>query len=380
MNTSAMASKLTGLSFTLFPVRRNGEAFMKAYAQLNVTSIQELQPFEAGDSCDTLARDPASSGDVATILRTVDWNELCCELSMDWDMLEPTINRTTAYVKVTDPTRPDFLYNLAFSLVNETVQYRVPGTPNTGGQDFYLSYSEFSTKLNMDLVNWPWVGRNLTGGDVNPSYLKFFFVGVGVVEEPGNITVWDKGLSIFYSAKTSRSYVELDFLKVVNTDGVDHAISLAEPEEPITAEGLSVVGVPFTITVCQDKKVIDPPYWTNLTYDPTLTALYDDPTVPEEAVTPEAAAKRRLPAAAYAVPIAIVVVVLAAVFVVLFVTPVNRAIFGDRSKILRPERALTDEAKAPAPFTQPAQPSAAAAVPSANEPRSSWVRSSKVDH
>ena len=141
MNTSAMASKLTGLSFTLFPVRRNGEAFMKAYAQLNVTSIQELQPFEAGDSCDTLARDPASSGDVATILRTVDWNELCCELSMDWDMLEPTINRTTAYVKVTDPTRPDFLYNLAFSLVNETVQYRVPGTPNTGGQDFYLSYS-----------------------------------------------------------------------------------------------------------------------------------------------------------------------------------------------------------------------------------------------
>lgn len=141
MNTSTMASYITGPSFTLYPMRRNGAAFLGAFAGIQVTGLQELQRLSTDEQCDDNTVLPDQSSIKSTVLRDMQWQDVCCQVHVGWEMIEPTINHTFATVQVTDPAYPDFSYNITFSLVNESVSYLVPGTPNTDNKDYYIDYS-----------------------------------------------------------------------------------------------------------------------------------------------------------------------------------------------------------------------------------------------
>lgn len=196
-------------------------------------------------------------------------------------------------------------------------------------------------------------------------------------------------MSAFYNASTDRSYLEMNYLKVYTADGVDYAFSNTVPGAAIPGSNVTYFNAPMAVVACQNLKPLPPQlaYWQNFTYDPTLTALYDDPDFGDVA-TPQQVAKRRLSPLAYAIPIAIVAVVLASVFVVLFVTPVNQFFFktqSSRSASTRdidehhtkePARFRSETVPASPPTTVHAEPAAATSAPAS----SSWTRSTKIVH
>jgi hypothetical protein len=141
LNTTSMGSKIHGLKFTTYPMTRTfPSVFTGASAEIVVYALQELQPHIVG-KCDKDTIYPELSSEKGDILRELDLANVCCEIVAGWDMLEPTINRTTASVLVTDPLVPDFRFSVNFSLVNESVSYRQNGSANTGNQDYFETYS-----------------------------------------------------------------------------------------------------------------------------------------------------------------------------------------------------------------------------------------------
>jgi len=136
-----MASYVRGTMFTLYPMRRNGVAFTGAYLQFNIAAVQELQPAAGNEGkCDTDTTDPDQSFTISTVLRALNWTSMCCEVRTGWDMIEPTINRTTATVRISDPLHPNFFFEMEYSLINQSVSYFMPGSNNTGNRDYYYDY------------------------------------------------------------------------------------------------------------------------------------------------------------------------------------------------------------------------------------------------
>ena len=157
MNTSLMAAHVRGTSFTLYPMRRNGVAFEEASLSFNMTAVQELQPF-VGDigSCDLATGYSDQSSLISTVLRDLNWTALCCDVKTGWEMMEPTINRTFAIIRATDPLHPDFFFEMEYSIVNESISYRKTGTNNTDNRDYFLDYSYASYASNHPTFQCLW--------------------------------------------------------------------------------------------------------------------------------------------------------------------------------------------------------------------------------
>lgn len=139
LNTSTSAYYINGLSFTVYPMQRDGKAFLETYAYFGIYGVQELQPFTPG-VCDYNYPYPSVSGLAATVLNEFDWSAHCCELSTSWDMLAPTVNRTTVTVIVTNPLYADFVMSMSMYLVNESITYSHAGTPNTANVSWETTY------------------------------------------------------------------------------------------------------------------------------------------------------------------------------------------------------------------------------------------------
>lgn len=171
---------------------------------------------------------------------------------------------------------------------------------------------------------------------------------------------------------TNRSLVALDLLKIFTADGVDYLFRSATSSKDFSYI-LQTLTLPMVVPICRSKFIMDQPYWRNFTYDPTLTALYDDPEIHNPITNPSKPNnKNRLNPAAYAVPIAIVALALGAVAVALF-TPL-RQVFTKKTKTI-PAKDFSDLTKNTIHESRNAPP--------ATEPTKSantWVRSSKVDH
>ena len=174
LNTTSMGCSIQGLRWTTYPMTPDfPNVFAGAYASFDLIAIQEILPNTAG-VCDLTIFDPSLSSTTGQVLRSLDPSQLCCEAVASWDMLEPTINRTTVAILVSDPRVPDFRFNISLSVANESISYRVNGSAGTDYKDWFEVYSDRAAKITMELENWPWVGQNRSDSYSNPSYLKLF--------------------------------------------------------------------------------------------------------------------------------------------------------------------------------------------------------------
>ena len=155
-----------------------------------------------------------------------------------------------------------------------------------------------------------------------------FLIGIvclGQLEtlDSANLRVWDDGLSVHYQAFTNRSFLGVNFLKVMTMDGVDYVRDL-KPSDVLTVPINVQPDIYFNLPACQTGRVeMTHPYWQNFTYDPSLTALYGGP---EDGATPPSSVQKdkRLPSAAYIVPIVLVAVIIIVVAVLVLVPPFNK--------------------------------------------------------
>jgi hypothetical protein len=170
-------------------------------------------------------------------------------------------------------------------------------------------------KANFAIFNWPWITDEQPSGDYGNTYLQFFFETKSHLDTTGNIQAYDDDKYMRYIAKSERSLLKVDFLKVYTTDGVDHFSHWND-----FLIGINITSqffdFPACIAICQGNGAIVP-RWTQLNYDPNLNALFSPPVTPETPTTTPA--KRTLNPAAYVVPVVLAVIVIAAVGVYLFV-------------------------------------------------------------
>jgi hypothetical protein len=141
LNTTAMASVIQGLSVTTYPMTiKFPEAFQDAFSSIHLTDLQELQPFRRY-SCDKDTLTASHSGEQAFVLKHFSAADLCCDVAVGWEMMEPSINKTFATVVASSPDYPSFRLLLNFSLTNESISYVHPGSNYTNGTDWSETYS-----------------------------------------------------------------------------------------------------------------------------------------------------------------------------------------------------------------------------------------------
>lgn len=224
-----------------------------------------------------------------------------------------------------------------------------------------------------------------TYSPTNPSPLRFLplvtatgsCLSAASLDEQGTIGYGDYHSYINYNASTSSMFLSLDFLKIITLDEVDYAMpSKVEDSVYSFLQGnLSYFSPPAIIVACRSGYLLDNPYWTNLTYDPTLLAVFSG-----EEFTPGQHRSSRLNPAAYAVPIVVVAVVLVVVAMILFVPAIRRKVLK-RQTLAIPT--LEDASQTRHTGTKSVAPATAASVSkpaSAPKRNSDWVRSKEVDH
>lgn len=107
---------------------------------MSVAGLQELQPF-SGTECDDATVYPNLSNQSSNVLRDYQWSAMCCDVVTSWDMLTPTVNRSTAGITITDPLNPNFVLYVNFSIVNESVTFPQPGSEGTHNMTWEKVYS-----------------------------------------------------------------------------------------------------------------------------------------------------------------------------------------------------------------------------------------------
>lgn len=151
LNSSVSASSIRGLELTSYPRLSNGETYEKIYSTLFLTSIQELRSTVEAKKCAKENKDPGVILPTEELLYSFDFARMCCEARESWDLLTPTINRTTRSTIVTDPDNPAFEARFIVQTTSEPVTWHYeggPGTYNTS-YDVKFSYVPFS-RLHSD--------------------------------------------------------------------------------------------------------------------------------------------------------------------------------------------------------------------------------------
>lgn len=136
------------------------------------------------------------------------------------------------------------------------------------------------------------------------------------------------GSYISYNASTPSSFLSMDFLTIVTLDEVDYAMN-SNPDSGVSfIQGNLSYFSPSTIVVaCRSGYLVSNPYWTNLTYDPTMVALF---TEANSFGTPKPSHNRLNPAA-YVVPIVLVAVIVVIVLF-MFVPAIRQTIMKPHSR------------------------------------------------
>lgn len=194
------------------------------------------------------------------------------------------------------------------------------------------------------------------------------------LDEPGSIGYANKDTMIRYNASTSKTFLSLDFLKIVTLDDVDYAMSShADGGEDFIQAPTSYFSPPAVLVACHSGHLIPNPYWQNLSYDPTLLAVFSG-----DEFSPGGDRHAKLNPAAYIVPIVIVAVVLTVVALIIFVPALNHKVFKRQTISSLP----TLEDHQASRGTKSAASGASAAAPAAKadaKRNSSWVRSKTVE-
>ena len=112
-----------------------------------------------------------------------------------------------------------------------------------------------------------------------------------MLEAPGHVSAWADNLHVNVLGYTNRSLLQSSFLKVFTLDEVDYDRDFFSGSSmPLQVPLDFPLQLIYTMPLCQVGQIIGSnPYWQNLTYDPSLTALYDDPTTnaqPDSGGTP----------------------------------------------------------------------------------------------
>lgn len=139
--------------------------------------------------------------------------------------------------------------------------------------------------------------------------------------------------------------VKTEFLRAYQIAGVDYLVTnQIDTDFNLTLSAALPLTVPFSIGVCHGN-IPPPTQYTSLFYDPSISAIFTG-VEPVDApnLSPSARSKSRLNPAAYAVPVAVVVVALAAIVIALITVPSLRARF---LPILHNSRSSSSYAQAP---------------------------------
>lgn len=196
---------------------------------------------------------------------------------------------------------------------------------------------------------------------------------IAQLDQPGTLGYWNQVNMVSYNATSATTFIAMSFLKIITLDDRDFTTSNKDDgEEPQLTHDVEGVLVPAIIVACKGSNLIDTPYWTNLTYDPSLLALFTG--------TDEVGGKNqkgRLNPAAYAVPIAVVAAVIVVAALILFVPALHNRVFK-RETLAAPS--LEDPSFARATTSKPTTVQPKSSTPSAHASRSSWVRSKTVEH
>lgn len=195
------------------------------------------------------------------------------------------------------------------------------------------------------------------------------------LDEPGQIGYANKVTSINYNASTPKTFLSLDFLKIVTLDDVDYAMSQhADGGDDFLQGPIEFFSPPAVLVACRAGRLISNPYWQNLSYDPTLIAVFSG-----EEFTPGNNRHARLNPAAYIVPIVVVAALLVVAALIIFVPSINNKVFKRQTisslPTLEDHHATRSTANASSGSSAPAP-----ATKGEGKRNSSWVRSKTVDH
>lgn len=183
----------------------------------------------------------------------------------------------------------------------------------------------------------------------------------------GEIVISDDVLQASYYGYVPEATVGLEFSKVFTVDGADHVIAFSTRHD-LNGSG-QILNSGFLLYACQDGYTLtgSETYWTNFTYDPTLTALFSgtQPTPASNGVNP----------AAYVVPIVVIAVALAIAGVFIMV-PSARHLIRPQKTLAQRQASAAIEQDPEARHTSDSPPASAPKKETAHT--SGWVRATKV--
>jgi len=169
--------------------------------------------------------------------------------------------------------------------------------------------------------------------NLGDTYMLFFFQTDSLLDTVGTLNISDAqdGKFLDYTAIGHNAMIQMEFLKVFTAGGVDYFTERNGLPTFLTAEmPLSVKTFPFpaVLAVCEGNNSIVPRY-SVLNYDPSLNAIF----IPDVSTSN---ARKPLNPAAYAVPIAVVaLVVIGGAVYAFIIRPKMRFSTSKRSLSLR---------------------------------------------
>lgn len=160
-------------------------------------------------------------------------------------------------------------------------------------------------KLDLNVYNWPWIADEHPEQYPNNTFLTIFLNADTHFDNPGHLGVVNDGKLIKYQAITETVRIRMDLLKVYTTDGVDRY----SPQNDVLDSFGNIpiysafnLSLPTILCICQGEGPVLPRF-SKLVYDPSLDALF---------LSPTGSPKSRLNPAVYAVPVAVVGVIIIA--------------------------------------------------------------------
>jgi hypothetical protein len=299
---------------TIYPVKSDGSVVTESYATLELFDVAELT-----GSCANYALSLSAAYDEGIVARPLNLSTACCSSGLEYGVLEGGVNRRMIVTNVTLPTFPDFLMSIIISLSDSQVDIQMPETPRIL-EAYNISYSPNKPKVDVNVYNWPWVTDEQPGAGFGDTYLQFFFLTSAKLNPPGNVTAKDFGQSFELAATTSNVDIRIDFLQVVNFDGVDMYSSVNEILD-LNFEDVSDFAFPGILTMCDDIRMPVTPRYQNLSWDPTLSAIFISPEQSQAVQTPQQKKSNRTVAIAVGVTVSVVLVVCATLAVLFTKVP-----------------------------------------------------------
>jgi hypothetical protein len=318
LNTTSMNTAIRGSSIVFYPRQPNGDIYELMSTSLSIDVLGEIT-HDSNGTCETQGMYVLSQYTKANrVPRYLAFKDACCTHDHIVDVIEGDISRERVVINVTYPAWPEFWFEFTVSTVNETLTIPRPPTPEIG-EGYNIEFLAQKIKLDVNVHNWPWITDEQPEARYNDTFLQFFMTTFSQLDEVGRIRVFDSddAKTLHYSAVSTNAAIQMDFLKVYTADGTDHysLTNRLPPNLALDIQG-STMYFPAILSICQGDYAITPRY-QHLSYDPNLNAVFlGDTPIPTPA-NPNR--KNKLHPAAYAVPIALVAIAIAAGAIYAFV-------------------------------------------------------------